>query len=182
VGLLQNGMQLDATLSALESGNKASLLSSPKIAVGDNQSATIDTTRTTYYEKTTIQEQTNSAPIISREFVPINLPITLIVAAKITDTNNVIMDVNVTVAKVLGVATGSAPPDMSTQKAMTQITAANNETVVIGGLITERVTFQEDKVPVLGDLPLIGNLFKGTKDFKEKVELVVFLTPLIVEE
>jgi len=182
VGMLQNGIRIDATLSALESNNKASLLSSPKIAVGDNQSATIDTTRTTYYEKTTIQEQANSAPLISKSYESIELPITLVVSAKITDSNSVIMDVDVTVTKILGAVTGTAPPDTTKQKATTQITASNNETVVIGGLITERITIQEDKVPILGDLPLLGNLFKGTKDQKEKVELVVFLTPSIVED
>lgn len=182
VGLLQNGIRIDATLSALESGNKATLLSSPKIAVGDNQSATIDTTRTTYYQKTTIQDVPNSQPLITTSYEPVQLPITLKVGAKITDSSNVIMDVDVIVTKILGVASGTAPPDTTTQKATTSITAANNETVVIGGLITERITFQEDKVPLLGDLPLIGNLFKGTKDQKDKVELVVFLTPAIVEE
>jgi type IV pilus assembly protein PilQ len=182
VGMMQNGLNISATLEALESNNKAMLLSSPKIAVGDNQSAKIDTTRSTYYTQTTIQDQPNSAPVVSTTYIKVDLPIALIVGAKITDDNKIIMNVNVTVTKILGVATGSAPPDTTTQSAITQIMASNNDTAVIGGLITENNSMQEDKVPFLGDLPLIGNLFKGTKEQKQKVELVVFLTPVIVEE
>jgi type IV pilus assembly protein PilQ len=183
VGMLQNGINLSATIDILESKNKATLLSSPKIAVGDNQTATIDTSQTTYYSQTQIQEQNNNLPpIISTTYVSVVLPITLIVGAKITEENNVIMSVDISVAKLLGNSTGTAPPDTTTQHAKTQITANNNETVVIGGLITDRVTMEEDKVPFLGDLPLIGNLFKGTSSSKQKSELVVFLTPSLIEE
>jgi type II secretory pathway component GspD/PulD (secretin) len=183
VGMMQNGLNISATLEALETNNKAMLLSSPKIAVGDNQSAKIDTTRSTYYTQTTIQEQPNNqSPLVTTSYIKVDLPISLVVGAKITDDNKIIMNVNVTVTKILGVATGAAPPDTTTQSAITQIMASNNDTAVIGGLITENNSMQEDKVPFLGDLPLIGNLLKGTKEQKQKVELVVFLTPVIVEE
>ncbi|MCE5299905.1 MAG: type II and III secretion system protein [Spirochaetia bacterium] len=180
--MLTNGFKIDAQLDALETQSKASLLSSPKIAVGDNSKARIETTRTTYYMQTKIQEQANAAPVISTEYVAVTLPITLEVAAKITENNTIMMNVDLAVAKILSASTGNAPPETTNQKATTIVTAMNNETVVIGGLISETVTMKENKVPLLGDLPLIGGLFKSTTDEKQKVELVVFLTPSILDE
>lgn len=182
VGLLQNGLSISATLEALESNNKASVLSSPKIAVGDNQTAHIQTSRTVYYKQTAVEIPSSGTTVNTTTFVPINLPIDLNVSAKITLDNSIIMDVTVSVASLLGTASGTEPPPSTTQMAKTVITTANNETVVIGGLITEKIALDESKVPVLGDLPLIGGLFRSTNDTKDKVELVVFLTPSLIEE
>ncbi|MCX8093855.1 MAG: type II and III secretion system protein, partial [Candidatus Goldbacteria bacterium] len=76
----------------------------------------------------------------------------------------------------------SGPPDITKQKADTYVKAKNNETIVIGGLLTDKITEVENKVPLLGDIPLLGNLFKATSKVNEKTELIVFLTPSIVED
>ncbi len=181
VGLLQNGMKVSAIIDALESNNKATLLSSPRIAVSDNDTATIETTRTTYYQTTEVVNSTSGSTVATK-YNPIQLPIKLLVGAKISDNKTILMSIQLEVSKILTAVTGGAPPDTALQKANTMVSAMNNETVVIGGLVTESVTVQEDKVPFLGDLPLLGGLFRGSKTSRDKVELVVFLTPMIIEE
>lgn len=182
MGMIQSGFKINAIFDALESKSDATLLSSPKITVENNNTAQITTSRKTYYITTEIQQQTGAPPVVSEKFNEIDLPINLMVAPKITEDGTINMKVIVTVSKVLGTSVSGGPPDTSQQSATTQVTARNNETIVIGGLITERVTTVEEKVPLLGDIPLLGNLFKGTKTSKDTVELVVFLTPSIVED
>lgn len=182
VGMIQSGFRINAILDALESKNEATLLSAPKITVENNKQAKISTVRKTYYETTTIQEQPNSAPIVSKTYNEIDLPIELIVLPKITDSDQINMNVNIMVSKILSATTGTGPPDTSSQSANTMVTGKNNETIVIGGLISERLVNQEEKIPVLGDIPILGMLFRGTKQSKDSVELVVFLTPSIIED
>jgi len=125
----------------------------------------------------------NSAPIITTEYKNLDLPISLRVVPKITNKNEIDMNVTVRVVKLVGTTSTSAgPPDTSEQEATTYVKAANNDTLVIGGLMSERIYDTIEKVPLLGDIPLLGELFKSTKKSTEKVELIVFLTPSIVED
>jgi MSHA biogenesis protein MshL len=72
-------------------------------------------------------------------------------------------------------------PNIDIREASTQVRLKNGETVVIGGLITSKRTDSENKIPVLGDLPLLGYLFKRKEKVEERAELVIFLTPRITD-
>jgi type II secretory pathway component GspD/PulD (secretin) len=80
----------------------------------------------------------------------------------------------------LYVRNDAAGPVIGTREANTTVIVNNGETVVIGGLITEQDIKQGTGIPLLGDLPVIGFLFKRTSDSKARSELLVFLTPQII--
>jgi type II secretory pathway component GspD/PulD (secretin) len=182
LGAIQNGLKIDATIRALESKNRATLLSAPKVAVENNQPALILTQRNVYYEVQKVITSQTGPPTVSTEYQSISLPIQLKVFCKSSKDGYINMYVDVEVAKIVPTTRLTGPPDTSTQRASTYIKAKNNETIVIGGLINENISDVEEKVPLLGDLPLLGALFRGTKKTTDKVELVVFLTPSFVEE
>lgn len=182
IGLLQNGFDLNAYLMALESQRKATLLSSPKITVEESQPANITMLRGVYYEEQSIITSQSGPPTVASVFKRIDLPLSLNVMCKVTKENKINMFIKLNVEKIVESGRTSGPPDISRQQANTYINTGNNETVVLGGLMSDKVVESEDKIPFLGDLPLLGNLFKGTKKSKEKVELVLFLTPTLVED
>jgi type IV pilus assembly protein PilQ len=77
---------------------------------------------------------------------------------------------------------GGAVPSIDTRNVITQIMVNNGDTAVIGGIFEESITTDITKVPVLGDIPIFGYLFKRTGRSTEKTELLIFLTPRIVKE
>jgi type IV pilus assembly protein PilQ len=183
IGTLQSGFNITAYLSALENNSQATLLSSPKISVEDNKAAMINTTRTTYYTTQTVVTNAAGPPVIATTFNPLQLPIALQVICRVVNKDEVDMNVNINVTKILTANTvANGPPDTSSQQATSFIKAQDNETIVIGGLISERLGDIVNKVPILGDIPLLGELFKSTTKTVDKVELVVFLTPSILED
>lgn len=181
VGSLQNGLNINAILSAMENSSKATLLSAPKITVESNMPATISTARTYYYEVRS-NVINNGSVVSSSSFSSVLLPIELKVYCKVTKAGYINMMVVARVDKVDPTTRTQGPPDTTTQEASTYLNVKNKETIVMGGLIDDQITESEQKVPLLGDLPLIGNLFKGTTKVNDKVELVVFITPSIVED
>jgi type II secretory pathway component GspD/PulD (secretin) len=81
-----------------------------------------------------------------------------------------------------GSATGTGPPPTSQQTANTTITIKNGETIVMGGLVRDTVTDSYSGVPLLMNLPLIGDLFQQKSLQHQKVELVIFITPTIIQD
>jgi type IV pilus assembly protein PilQ len=77
---------------------------------------------------------------------------------------------------------GFQVPSIDTRNVATQIAVNNGDTAVIGGIYEETLRNEVDKVPFLGDLPLLGHLFKTTLKSSEKTELLIFLTPRVVKE
>ena len=77
---------------------------------------------------------------------------------------------------------GTTAPDLETKQASTLVRVRDGTTVVLGGLIQTSMAKNLNKVPLLGDIPLLGKLFTGTFDYKQKEELVVFVTPHIIRE
>lgn len=182
LGTLQSGFKIDAYLKALERKNKASLLSAPKVTVQTNMPATIKTSRQVYYEESSVVTQTSGPPVVTTEFKSVELPISLNVICKVDNLDIINMVVHVEVQSLIQTNRTSGPPDITKQSADTYVKSKNNETIVIGGLLTDKITETENKVPLLGDIPLLGNLFKATSKVNEKTELIVFLTPSIVED
>ena len=77
---------------------------------------------------------------------------------------------------------GATAPDLDTKQASTLVRVKDGNTVVLGGLIQTQKAKNDTKIPLLGDIPLIGKLFTGTFRFTQKTELVIFVTPHIVRE
>lgn len=79
-------------------------------------------------------------------------------------------------------ATADGTPIIATRKAATNVKVRNGQTIVIGGLIRDSQTVTQSKVPILGSIPLLGALFRNKKTVQMKTELLVFVTPIILEE
>jgi type IV pilus assembly protein PilQ len=102
----------------------------------------------------------------------------LTVTPQITPDDRVIMDVNITQDNVISLS--AAVNVVGTKEIRTQILADNGETVVIGGIYQQDENEGENKVPILGDIPFLGNLFKQRSTRSNRTELLIFLTPKII--
>ena len=174
---LGSGNLINLELSALEADNRGKVVSSPRVVTGDNQKAHIEQgTQIPYI----IQGNNNSQPTVQFKDATLKLDVT----PQITPDNRVIMNVEIhkdTVGQVVRIQ-GSEYPSIDTKNVITQIAVNNGDTAVIGGIYEEQITSDVNKVPFLGDLPILGYLFKQTARSSQKTELLIFLTPRIVRE
>ncbi|MFN0183394.1 MAG: type IV pilus secretin PilQ [Aquabacterium sp.] len=163
---------LNLELSALEADGKGKIISSPRVITADQVKAIIEQGEELPYQVAT------SSGATSIQFRKANLR--LEVTPQITPEGNVIMDVDVNKDSV-GRST-SAGFAIDTKHAKTQVLVENGGTVVIGGIFTQTERTEENKVPLLGDVPVVGHLFKNTARVANKTELLIFITPKIVTD
>jgi type IV pilus assembly protein PilQ len=163
---------LNLELSALEADGKGKVVSSPRITTADQQKATIKQGTQIPYQQAT----SSGATAVS--FV--DAVLMLEVTPQITPEGNVIMSVEVTKNSVGQIFAGV--PSIDTKSVKTQVLVENGGTVVIGGIFEQVDSTDVTKVPFLGDIPYLGNLFKTTNKQSNKVELLIFLTPKVISE
>ena len=163
---------LNLELSALEADGKGKIISSPRVVTADQLKALIEQGTELPYQQAT------SSGATSVSFRKANLK--LEVTPQITPDGNIVLDVDVNKDSV-GVET-RAGFAIDTKHVKTQVLVENGGTVVLGGIFqqTERNTVA--KVPFLGDVPVLGNLFKTTARTNDKTELLIFITPKIVAD
>ena len=106
--------------------------------------------------------------------------LSLDVTPQVTPDGRVVLDVYVTKDSIAGFQDGS--PIVNTRRVSTKVIVNNGDTAVLGGIYEETVTDSTDKVPLLGDAPILGNLFKRTNRGTVKQELLIFLTPRILSD
>ena len=163
---------LNLELSALEADNKGKIVSSPRVVTADQVKAVIEQGEELPYQVAT------SSGATSIQFKKASLK--LEVTPQITPEGNVILDVDIN-KDSRGVST-AAGPAINTKHVKTQVLVENGGTVVIGGIYTQDESTEVTKVPVLGDIPYVGNLFKSTIRSDRRKELLVFLTPKVVTD
>ncbi len=163
---------LNLELTALEADGKGKIISSPRVITADQIKALIEQGEELPYQVAT------SSGATSIQFRKANLK--LEVTPQITPEGNVILDVDVNKDSV-GRNT-SAGFAIDTKHVKTQVLVENGGTVVIGGIFTQTERDDVNKVPLLGDVPVLGYLFKNTTRTSNKTELLVFLTPKIVTD
>jgi type IV pilus assembly protein PilQ len=159
-------------LSALEADGKGKIISSPRVITADQLKALIEQGTEIPYQQAT------SSGATSISFRKANLA--LEVTPQITPDGNVILDVDVTKDSV-GIQTDSGLA-IDTKHVKTQVLIDNGGTVVIGGIYTQTQSTDVSKVPFFGDIPVLGNLFKTTNKTNDKTELLIFLTPKILND
>jgi type IV pilus assembly protein PilQ len=163
---------LNLELSALEADGNGKIVSSPRVVTADQQKAIIEQGTELPYQVAT------SSGATSLQFRKANLA--LQVTPQITPEGNVILDVDVTNDSVgQSTAAGFA---INTKHVKTQVLVENGGTVVIGGIFQQSEREDITKVPFLGDIPYLGNLFKTKTSSTSKTELLIFLTPKIVTD
>lgn len=179
-GRVTGSMFLDATLSAAEQKGKAKVLSDPKVATVNNKEANINITTQIPYITT---ETTNSNPPISKTVVTyITTGIQLTVTPRVNDDGTITMLINPSVSQVsatVAPAEGGAP-GVDTRNAKTMVMTRDGDTVAIGGLIYDSMSDILYKVPLLGDIPLLGWFFKKKSNSRQRIELLIFVTPKII--
>jgi type IV pilus assembly protein PilQ len=163
---------LNLELSALEADGRGKVVSSPRIVTADQIKAIIQQGTKIPYQRAT------SSGATSVEFVDATLK--LDVTPQITPEGNVILDVIVNKDSV-GAVTNNVP-SIDTKSIQTQVLVENGGTVVIGGIFEQTDRSDVVQVPLLGDIPVVGNLFKSRTNSSRKTELLIFLTPKVVSE
>jgi type IV pilus assembly protein PilQ len=163
---------LNLELSALEADGKGKIISSPRVVTEDNVAAVIEQGVELPYQQAT------SSGATSIVFKKANLR--LEVTPQVTPDGNVVLDVDV--AKDSKGEATTAGFAINTQHVKTKVMVENGGTVVLGGIYQQSETSNDSKVPLFGDLPVVGHLFKTTARSTNKTELLVFITPKIVTD
>ncbi|GAG22517.1 unnamed protein product, partial [marine sediment metagenome] len=164
---------LDLELSALEKEGGGEIISSPRLITSNKQPAYIEEGTEIPYEEAT------SSGATSIEFKKAVL--SLNVTPQITPDGRVILSLRINQDTVSSEQLGSVPA-IDTRKIETQVLVNNGDTIVLGGIFQQIKTKQVFRVPLLGDLPVIGYLFRQTNSVNAKSELLIFLTPKIIQD
>lgn len=169
-------------LNALAANSAVDILSNPSLLILDNEEAKINVGRNVPFPVSSGRD-TNGNAIISyqREDVGITLQVT----PQINEANQVTMELALEVSEVESSSSGDVDSGGYTTSERTTenvVVVDDNQTIVIGGLIGTTQTRVATKVPILGDLPLIGALFRGKADDERKTNLLIFLTPHVINE
>lgn len=178
--------EITATINALATQGYVKVLSSPTISTLNNQPAIIQIgTQDVFFQTTTLINSTTGA-ISQTAITPqsINEGIVLDVTPQISDDGIIMMDVHPSVTSRTGQATspqGDTVPIVEVRETDTVVRVREGGTVMIGGLISNQETENVSKVPILGDLPLVKGLFRQTSKQIQKTDLVILLTPKIVD-
>ena len=180
-----NAISFGGVITALATHSDANLLSTPSILTLDNQEAHILVGREVPFRTgsftTTGEGSSNPFTTVNREDVGVELTVT----PHVHDGTAVRLEVAQQITNVLATPVGGeAFADVVTSKRTieTTILAEDRQTIVLGGLIQDDVNDSESKVPVLGDIPVLGNLFKSRSKTKAKTNLLVFLRPTVIRD
>lgn len=173
VSYLTDSAFVELELSALENEGFGEVISQPKVLTGDKQTAYIKSGSEVAYQEAASSGATTTA---FKEAV-----LQLSVTPQITPDDRVILDINVQQDSI-GALVFGGEPTIDITELETQVLVDNGETLILGGIFQMTTTDDVDKVPVLGDLPLIGRAFKNTVKSQEKQEVLIFITPKILSE
>ena len=177
VGFTSTDLFLAAELSALEASGESEVVSQPKLITGDKQKATIKSGTEVPYQEGAASGATTTA---FKEAV-----LKLDVTPNITPDDRILLDLVVnqdSVGALVPSGNGGLIPTIDTVELTTQVLVGNGETVVLGGVFKNEELVKVEKVPVLGDIPYLGTLFKSTANNQQKTETLIFITPRILSE
>ena len=173
---MMSHQSIQATIQALKTNTKLNVLSTPRILTSDNAAATIKVGQ--HVPFLTSRQVTDTGSVFN-SFQYQDVGITLTVTPHVNPDGYVSMDVHPIVSQ-LESATFFDAPVVDNREAQTSVMVKDGETVIIGGLMQTTISENDSKVPLLGDIPLVGWLFSSKDHAKVKTELMVFLTPHVV--
>ncbi|RYY77355.1 MAG: type IV pilus secretin PilQ family protein [Gammaproteobacteria bacterium] len=172
-GILTDNGFLDLELSALENAGFAEIVAQPKVVTSDKQKAMIKSGKQIPFQEASASGATTTSfkdAILKLEVTP-----------QITPDNHVIMDLVIT-KDALGDITQTGAITIDINQIETKVLVPNGETVVLGGVFGVDSNKIDVKVPVLGDIPYLGRLFKHSVNSENKTELLIFITPKIIAD
>ena len=172
LAILGRNSLVDLELSALQAEGRGEVVSNPRVITANQKEALIEQGVEIPYQEAASSGATSVSfkkAVLSRKVKP-----------QITPDDRVIMDLHVTKDSVGEVFNNV--PSINTREVNTQVLVENGETVVLGGIYEQTRSNEADNVPLLGDLPVVGALFRQTRKVDDKVELLIFVTPKILKE
>ncbi|MDJ0812221.1 MAG: type IV pilus secretin PilQ [Woeseiaceae bacterium] len=178
LAVLESDFLVDLELSALEAEGAGEIVSTPRVITANQKEARIEQGVEIPYQ----QSASSGATTIQFKKAVLSLTVT----PQITPDNNIIMDLSVhkdSVGEIISTGgLGGTVPSIDTRQVATQVLVADGQTVVLGGIYETERRETITKVPFLGDIPVVGRLFKSTQRINNKAELLIFVTPRILEE
>lgn len=172
-GTITSMLNVNATLTMLESENHAHILSEPRIAIIDNMTGTVMSGKEI---PLTLKDESNNTYIQMYQ-----VGVELTVTPHINADNNVTLELHPVVSDLSGEATSAQQPIILTQSATTTLMIDDGSTAVIGGIMRSKQTTVRRAIPILGSIPLLGDLlFSYNSEREESTELVIFVTPHII--
>ncbi len=172
------GKNLTAFMNAIQTDTKFSILSTPRIFTSNNVQGEINISQSIPYI-TSSRTDTNGVLTTNYQFVDVGIVLT--VTPRITANGYVTMDITQTANDLQGYTSFNAPI-VNKREASTIVNVKSGETIILGGIIRSTVSATTNKVPVLGDIPILGNLFKSSSKVKNKTELMILLRPRVVKD
>jgi len=187
-----------ASVSLLETFGKTKVLSSPKISVMNNQTAMLRVVDNNVW----FNVNSTIAPCYPAPCTPlvtytttvntVQVGFTMSVTPQINDSNSVLLNIRPSITRRLPDATDPTPnlgvgvintvPQLSTREMESVLRIENNQIAILGGLMEDSIDKQSKQVPLLGDIPILGELFKSRNDTTKKTELVIFLRPVVIKD
>ncbi|WP_198683067.1 type IV pilus secretin PilQ [Peristeroidobacter agariperforans] len=177
LALIDSDYLVDLELSAAQAEGRGEIISSPRLITANQREATIEQGVEIPYQ------ESSSSGATTTQFKKAVL--SLKVTPQITPDNRVILDLTVSkdsVGQLVASATGGFVPSIDTREIVTQVLVNDGQTVVLGGILETERREAEVKVPYLGDIPVVGRLFKNNTTTDNKDELLIFVTPRILRE
>jgi type IV pilus assembly protein PilQ len=177
LGLLGSNYIVDLELSAAQAETRAEVISSPRVITANQKEATIETGTEIPYQ----QSASSGATTISFKKAVLSLKVT----PQITPDNRIILDLDVkkdSIGTITVASGGVNVPSIDTKEIVTQVLMNDGQTVVLGGVLETEHREDTTKVPLLGDIPVLGALFREQSKKNDKDELLIFVTPKIVRE
>jgi general secretion pathway protein D len=194
MGIFNNGISIDAVLKMLATETKTNILSSPQLTTTNNRRAKIDVvTSTPYVSGVSPNPTTNSLGVTTYAptytFSQIDEGVSMEVTPTINADKSITLNLFPQVKEIIGsVSTPPAPgttlpivqPIVDVRSTQTKVTVQSGQTLVIAGLMKEKITNVATKFPLLGDLPVVGSFFRSNDKTKVKTELLIFVSPKII--
>jgi general secretion pathway protein D len=176
---LSSAVALGATLNILKTNQAIDIVSEPSVLCVNNKESSIYVGETKSFQtglSVTDSGKTNTT--FQRE----DIGLTLKVKPRISSDNKVILEIETILEDARELQHNQTNPDTTKKEVKTTAIVNNGESVILGGLIKSKNDVLDTKTPLLGDIPLFGELFKHTKDVQDKVNLVVIMTPYIIPQ
>jgi len=177
--------EIGVILKALERNSGVNILSTPHVLTSNHQEATIMVGENVpYVSQSRVTEFDPATPTAIRTFDFKDVGVELTVCPHVSSGGSVRLEIDASFSKLIEGTTGlgSETPTTAQRKATTTISISSGATVVMGGLMRDDVGTVEKKVPLLGDLPLLGGLFRSKRELTQKTNLLFFITPHVLTD
>jgi general secretion pathway protein D len=176
---LSSGIALGASISLLNSNGAADILSEPSILCIDNQESSIYVGKT---ESISTGTTLTGTGLTQSSYTRQDIGLTLKIKPRLSNDNKVLLAVETKLEDIDATNTNLQLPSTTKREVKTSAIVSNGESVIIGGLIKDKYDSSNSKVPFLGDIPILGNLFKDKATSHDKINLVIILTPYILDK